>query len=242
MAPEDLPKRALPSPVATSASESIPDTTRETRSASSASTPAPTHPVSPDLDPSARSALAATRGHLPRLSPPHYQSLAAVFWTYTIDRRATGWLTEAFHQHWRFTLLHACARYRLVCPAYVLMPDHVHLLWLGCAADSDQRLAAAFLRKNTSAALAPARWQHQAYDHVLRPEERERNAFAATAHYILENPVLARLVADRTAYPYMGCIIPGYPELTLHTADYWERFWRVHAYLLDKSDPARPRS
>jgi putative transposase len=119
------------------------------------------------------------------------------------------------------------------------MPDHAHLLWLGCAPDSDQRLATVFLRKHTSAALAPARWQHQAHDHVLRPEERERNAFAATAHYILENPVRAQLAANRAAYPYLGCIIPGYPELALHAPDYWDRFWRVYAYLLDKSDPAR---
>jgi hypothetical protein len=120
------------------------------------------------------------------------------------------------------------------------MPDHVHLLWLGCTADSDQRLATSFLRKNTTQALAPARWQQQAHDHVLRPEERERNAFAATAHYILENPIRARLVTDRTSYPYLGCMIPGNPELAIHAPDYWDRFWRVYACLLDKSNPVRP--
>ena len=108
MAPEDLPKRR----VATSASESfhpnasIPVTASPQR----ADSPSPIPRAQTPSAPPARSALAATRGYLPRLSPPHYQSHAAVFWTYPIDHRVTSWLTDAFHQHWRLTLLHACGQ------------------------------------------------------------------------------------------------------------------------------------
>ena len=85
--------------------------------------------------------------HLPRLSPEHYQGFAAVLWTITLEPRATGWLDDRFHWHFRELLLHAAAREGLFCPAYVLMPDHLHLLWLGLRVASNQSDAMRFLRK-----------------------------------------------------------------------------------------------
>ncbi|MCX6956683.1 MAG: hypothetical protein NTV51_31535, partial [Verrucomicrobia bacterium] len=168
--------------------------------------------------------------HLPRLGPEYYRGLAFVHWTLTTERRATGWLTPAFHTVWQFTLLHACARYDLACPAYVLMPDHIHLLWLGLnERDSDQRLANQFLRKHLRSHLAPAEWQNQAHDHVLDETERKHGSFQMIAHYIFENPLRAGLVARWQEYAHVGCCIAGYPELDVRAADYWERFWRCYA-------------
>jgi REP element-mobilizing transposase RayT len=175
------------------------------------------------------------KSQLPRLPAEYYRGLAMVLWTLTIENRATGWLTPAFHHAWQLRLLHACARYDLVCPAYVLMPDHAHLIWLGVnECDSDQRLAVEFLRKSLRGYLTPANWQRQAHDHLLREQEREREAFFATATYILENPVRAGLVSRSEKWPYRGCCLPGYPELELEMPDYWERFWRCYNYLLEK--------
>ncbi len=81
------------------------------------------------------------KGLLPRLAPEFYRGHAFVHWTLTIAQRRTGWLTPAFFHTWQLTILHACARYRLACPVYVLMPDHVHALLLGLNGLSDQRLA-----------------------------------------------------------------------------------------------------
>jgi hypothetical protein len=39
--------------------------------------------------------------HLPRLAPEFYQGFAVVLWTTTLERRATGWLDEPFHLHFR---------------------------------------------------------------------------------------------------------------------------------------------
>ena len=172
------------------------------------------------------------RAHLPRLAPEHYRARAFVHWTLTIEDRATGWLTPAFHHAWQLTLLHACARYGLVCPAYVHMPDHAHLLILGLRDDADQRLAIEFLRKHLRPALAPHDWQKQSHDHVLRDTEREHGAFQTIAHYILENPVRAGLCAAASDYAYTGCCVPGYPELAVHTNDYWLRFWRLYNHLV----------
>ncbi len=152
------------------------------------------------------------QAHLPRLAPEFYRGHAFVHWTLTTEHHATGWLTPAFHHAWQLTLLHACARYALACPAYVLMPDHAHLLILGLHAEtSDQRLAIEFLRKHLRPSLAPTDWQRQAHDNVLRESDREHAAFQLTAHYIGENPVRAKLAARWQDYAYTGCCISGSP-------------------------------
>ena len=89
--------------------------------------------------------------HLPRLAPEFYRGFAVVQWTITVERRATSWLDSAIHPHFRVFLFHAAAREDLFCPAYVLMPDHLHLLWMGVRADNDQRNAMKFLRKHLAA-------------------------------------------------------------------------------------------
>jgi putative transposase len=93
-------------------------------------------------------------GRLPRLPRAFYQGDAFVHWTMSTHDRATGWLTETFHARFRELMLHAAAREGLFCPAYCLMPDHLHLVWLGLRLDSDQRNAMAFLRTYLEPALA----------------------------------------------------------------------------------------
>jgi REP element-mobilizing transposase RayT len=173
------------------------------------------------------------KGNLPRLSPEFYRGHAFVHWTLTIEDRATGWLDETFHARWQLALLHACARHCLAAPAYVLMPDHIHLLWAGLAEESDQCLAMEFLRMHLRPALGPASWQQRAYDHVLQENERERSAFVSTAHYMLENPVRAGLVACSGDYPLLGCCVAGYPDLDVRQNDYWELFWRIYNRLVN---------
>src|SRR5437899_9462822 len=95
-----------------------------------------------------------------------------VFWTNTLEERARGWLTKDFHSTFREIMLHAAAREELYCPAYCLMPDHLHLIWMGMRRESDQLNAMKFLRTYLEPALNGAReWQHQPHDHVLREKE-----------------------------------------------------------------------
>jgi putative transposase len=174
-----------------------------------------------------------SKGYLPRLAAGYYRGHATTHWTLAIDQRATGWLDREFHARWREVLLHAGARYHLICPAYVLMPDHIHVLLMGLhPADSDQKQAITFLRKNMRAFLAPAKWQKQAHDHVLREEERRRSAFPKIAHYLLENPIRAKLVTQPEDWEYAGCCVPGYLDLDPRDADFWPLFWRLREKLL----------
>jgi REP element-mobilizing transposase RayT len=173
--------------------------------------------------------------YLRRLAPEAYRGEAFVHWSMTVEERATGWLTAAFHGACREILVHTVFKHRLACPVYCLMPDHVHLLWLGYAPESDQLAAAAFFRKHVNRLLAPRSFQLQGYDHVLRAEERERGVFQKAAGYILENPIRKGIAEKVEAYAYSGCVIPGYPELTIHQADFWERFWRAYYFLMARA-------
>jgi hypothetical protein len=115
------------------------------------------------------------------------------------------------------------------------MPDHLHLALLGTKLNSDQRNATAFLTTHLEPLLSPARFQHQPHDHVLTKQERTKNAFAKTSAYILQNPVRAQLISSAGDWPYSGCIIPGYANVTPFSREYWPMFWKIFA---KQRDPA----
>jgi hypothetical protein len=167
--------------------------------------------------------------YLPRLSREYYQANAVVHWTLPMAFRSTGWLTAAFHAHFRETMLHAAAREGFYCPVYCLMPDHLHLIWMGLRRDSDQRNGMKFLREFLGPALVPHHFQHQAHDHVLRDHERQRQAFSRVCFYILDNPRRAELVKHPKDWPYAGTVVPGYPDLDPLTAEFWPLFWKFYA-------------
>ena len=165
--------------------------------------------------------------YLPRLAREHYQADAVVFWTLTVFDRARGWLTPAFHSRFRELMLYTAVRESLACPIYCLMPDHLHLVWMGLRLDSDQLNGLAFLRTYLEPELSPARFQPQAQDEVLRPEQRKRSAFAKVCFYIAANPVQDQLATTPESWAYTGCILTGYPELYPLAKDYWPKFWRI---------------
>jgi hypothetical protein len=181
--------------------------------------------------------------YLPRLPREYYQGDAVVFWTLTTFDRARGWLIPSFHQRFQNLMLHAEAREGLSCPMYCLMPDHIHFIWMGLRRDSDQINGMAFLRTYLEPELAPAQFQPQPQDNVLREEERKRNAFAQTCFYnIAANPVRAKLMEEDDIWPFTGCIVPGYPKLNPIEEDFWPKFWRILGKLrhLDAGNIIRP--
>ncbi len=173
--------------------------------------------------------------YLPRLAPEHYQGFAAVQWTITLEPRATGWLDAAFHAHFRELLLHAAAREGLFSPAYVLMPDHIHLLWLGLRVVTDQSNAMRFLRKylqreftRRSTKTRSFKLQRQAHDSVLREADRTRGALAKSCFYIMDNPRRKGLVEHPRDWPHLGAMIPGHPFLHPLEEDFWPDFWKFY--------------
>ncbi len=166
--------------------------------------------------------------YLKRLPPEYYRGQACVHWSMTVDERRTGWLALIFHCKFRELLTHTMFRYGLCCPIFCLMPDHMHLLWLGITDSADQRMAMTFLRKQINIALEKfgMRLQDQAYDHVLREDERQPMAFQNVVEYIARNPERKGLVPidGFREYPYTGCLLPGYPDLSPFQSDFWSLF------------------
>ena len=179
--------------------------------------------------------------YLRRLPPESYRGLAMVHWTLTVADRRTGWLDACAHACWREALLHTLVRYALAAPAYCLMPDHAHLLLVGLTERSDQQRALSFLRRYTTRMFAAdgsesasatgqrVGWQKQAYDHVLREEERRGDAFQTVAHYIVENPVRAGLVEAAEVWRFSGALVAGWPALDWRQRDFWNRWWSIFA-------------
>ena len=172
--------------------------------------------------------LSPQHAHLPRLAPEFYRGFAVVHWVMTIDRRATGWLDALRHAQFREALIHTMVRDEMFCPAYCLMPDHGHFVWMGIAPTTDQRRAAAFFRRATNGLLAPQRWQQEPYDGVLREEQRKRGVFQSVCEYGRENPVRAGMAATANDYAYSSAIVPGFPDLEPYREDFWSVFWSVY--------------
>jgi len=168
-------------------------------------------------------------GRLPRLPREFYQGDAFVHWSLSVYKRETGWLTEQFHARFRELMLHCAWREGLFCPTYCLMPDHLHLVWMGLRLDTDQLNAMPFLRTYLEPALSPANFHDQAYDNVLREPEREHNAFAGVCSYILNNPLKGKLVTRMEDWRFCGAIVPGYPTLHPLKSDFWPKFWKLYA-------------
>jgi putative transposase len=181
--------------------------------------------------------------YLPRLAREFYQGDAVVHWTMPMALRGTGWLDDTFHAHFREIMLHAGSREALLCPTYCLMPDHIHLIWMGLRRDTDQRNGMKFLREHLGSALHPHRFQHQAHDHVLREQERQQGAFARTCFYLIDNARAAGLVSRATDWRFTGAVVPGYPALHPLEKDFWPLFWKIHAgaRAADAGQIKRPR-
>jgi len=175
------------------------------------------------------------RDHLKRLSREHYQSEAIVHWSLTILKRRSGWLSAAFYYRFRELLAHTLFRYGLACPIYCLMPDHLHLVWMGLCQGSDQLNAIKHFRPRCNDSLGRLGFelQDQAYDHVFKDDERRDTEFRNACQYIARNPERAGLVGtdEYASYGYTGCLVPGYPELRPFDPDYWDRFDKVISYL-----------
>ena len=84
------------------------------------------------------------------------------------------------------------------------MPDHVHVLAVGEALESDLEAFMARMKQGTGFHFKKLHraslWQDGYYDRILRNDEQT----VVVARYILENPVRAGLVTDFRDYPFSG--------------------------------------
>ena len=101
---------------------------------------------------------------------------------------------------------------------------------------TDQLRAVSFFRRYFNRALAEtgSELQRQAYDHVLREEERERGAVEATLLYVAQNPVRAKLVEEAREWTFSGAMAIGYPDLDWRDEGFEEKIWRIYQMELER--------
>lgn len=174
------------------------------------------------------------REHLRRLDDAAYRGHAVVHWTMSMRDRRTGWLDAKFYYRFRELLTHSLFRFAIASPVFCLMPDHMHLMWMGILESSDQKRAMRHFRKRVNESLGKIGFelQDQPYDHVLTEDEQQEEAFKTTCEYIARNPERAGLVGvdEFARHRYSGCLVPGYPELKPFAPDFWIRFDRAVSY------------
>lgn len=92
--------------------------------------------------------------------------------------------------------------------AWVVMPNHVHLLLTARIDPSTalRRLKGASAREANRLLGMTGQpfWQHESYDHVVR----SRNEFARIESYILRNHIEAGLARSEEEYPWSSALDP----------------------------------
>ena len=96
----------------------------------------------------------------------------------------------------------AAAKHGCTVPIYTFMPDHIHLLMLGMADDSDSYAAMVAFGINAGSQVPAADLQKDFYDRALRWFE----GWETEAWYIARNPVRKGFANDPFEWPFTGAI------------------------------------
>ena len=110
-------------------------------------------------------------------------------------------------------ILQSATAFGFAVVAYVLMPDHVHLLPIAQSENADLTRFVKHFKQVTGFAYRQATrrplWQAGYHERILRDDEATQDV----ARYILENPVRAGLAKSLGEWPYAGSSVYTWPEL-----------------------------
>jgi putative transposase len=137
-----------------------------------------------------------------RISPP-----GTYFVTFSTFQRRRFFIVESYARLFLKTLYGYRRSERFLLHAFVLMPDHVHLL-LTPAPDLTLERAMQLIKGGYSHAVGKEIsrreiWQKGFTDHRIRDPQD----FAGHRLYIHQNPVMAKLVANPAEYRYCSAFV-----------------------------------
>jgi putative transposase len=142
----------------------------------------------------------------PRLSTFDYRGRYRYFVTCCVFRRRAAFSDPTTVSRLNVQLLQTAAERAFAVPAYVFMPDHLHVLMEGISEDANLRSMMTLLRQRLalSSTTRPL-WQRGYFERVLRTDEQT----LVVAQYIIANPIRAGLVASAFDYPFSFSIEHG---------------------------------
>jgi putative transposase len=140
----------------------------------------------------------------PRLAGFDYVGRWRYFLTICTDRRQRHFLDPDLVHRSALQFLQCGEESDIEVTAYCFMPDHLHVLATGMAAESDVRLFVHVAKQRTAWAFKRIRgarlWQEGFHDRVLREEEPTEHVVA----YLINNPLRAGLALRVEDYPFWG--------------------------------------
>jgi putative transposase len=162
----------------------------------------------------------------PRLAPCCYIGQQRYFLTFCTQERHHAFADRDRALAVLSQILRAAPERACAVLAYVVMPDHVHLLVEGLDATSDARsfvhLAKQRAGHDYSHATGRRLWQPSYWDHVLRDEESTWDV----ARYICDNPVRRGLVDKWEDYLFTGSGIMEREEFRREMASHPATSWQ----------------
>ncbi len=139
-----------------------------------------------------------------RLDGISYNLLASYFVTSVTLNREKAFTDQEFAQFCEAALIDTAANFYFAIPAYVLMPDHVHLVLTACREGADFTSFVNRWKQQTGFEWSRRHrrrlWQRGYWERVLRDDE----AVLSVCRYVFENPVRAKLVAHSRDYRFCG--------------------------------------
>jgi putative transposase len=163
----------------------------------------------------------------PRFPDFPYAGFNRYFLTVCVDQRVPVFLDLALGDFVAMQFLRFGTAFGFEVIAYVVMPDHIHLLAAGQLDDSLLKPYMHRFKQETGYEWKHRRhhrtrlWQEGYYDRILR----DNDPTEGVVRYILENPVRAGLVDDARAYPLIGAMKYNVDEL-LESAMLWRPPWK----------------
>jgi putative transposase len=151
--------------------------------------------------------LARTRSmrrHPCRLDPDDYRGYRAYSLTICTHSRTRPFTDAATVRDVLLQFLRTAIDLRCEILAYCVMPDHIHLIVIVHAPETDLREFVRLAKQRSGYAFAQASgsrlWQQSYFDRTVRDVQE----LPALVEYMIRNPVRARFVEDPVDYPYWG--------------------------------------
>ena len=143
--------------------------------------------------------------HLPhRLDPADYCGYRAYSLTICAHSRTRPFTDAAIVRDVLLQFLRTAVDFRCEILAYCVLPDHVHLIVIVHAKETDLREFVRLAKQRSGYAYAQASgsrlWQQSYFDRTVRTMEE----LPSLVEYIIGNPVRAGLAGSPADYPYWG--------------------------------------
>jgi putative transposase len=153
------------------------------------------------------------RSQRPRLRTFDYRGRYRYFLTFCTHARQRRFVSADVVDPVHEQIVQAATAHEFSIPAYVFMPDHLHLLVEGLSEASDLKAFVKLAKQKSGHAFSGARgdrlWQPSYYDHALRDDESS----LPVMWYVLMNPVRAGLVSQCEDYPFLGSMTHSIAEI-----------------------------